>query len=62
MDEQKKKSAALLLLGAVASFCLTMAPIFGIKILFGGVPGAIARRLRAAWRYPAAAGEGGQPT
>ena len=39
MDEQKK-SAAPLLLGAVAVILgLTMAPIFGIMILFGGVLG-----------------------
>lgn len=40
MDEQKKKSAAPLLLGAVAVILgLTMAPVFGIMILFGGVLG-----------------------
>lgn len=40
MDEQKRKSAAPLLLGVVAVILgLTMAPIFGIMILFGGVLG-----------------------
>lgn len=63
MDE-KKKSAAPLLLGAVAVILgLTMAPIFGIMILFGGVLGGDSAKAAcrpASASAPAAAGEGGQ--
>lgn len=65
MDGQKKKSAAPLLLGAVAVILgLTMAPIFGIMILFGGVLGgdsakAACRPASASASATAAAGEGG---
>lgn len=65
MDEQKKKSAAPLLLGAVAVILgLTMAPVFGIMILFGGVLGgdsakAACRPASASASAPAAEGEGG---
>ena len=64
MDEQKKKSAAPLLLGAVAVILgLTMAPIFGIMILFGGVLGGDSAKAAcrpASASASAAAGEGGQ--
>lgn len=66
MDEQKKRSAAPLLLGAVAVILgLTMAPIFGIMILFGGVLGgdsakAACRPASASASATGAAGEGGQ--
>jgi surface antigen len=64
MDEQKK-SAAPLLLGVVAVILgLTMAPIFGIMILFGGVLGgdsakAACRPASASASATGAAGESG---
>lgn len=64
MDEQKRKSAAPLLLGVVAVILgLTMAPIFGIMILFGGVLGGDSAKAAcrpASASASAAAGEGGQ--
>lgn len=64
MDEQKK-SAAPLLLGVVAVVLgLTLAPVFGIMILFGGVLGgdsakAACRPASASASAHGAAGEGG---
>ena len=62
MDE--KKSAAPLLLGVVAVILgLTLAPIFGIMILFGGVLGGDSAKAAcrpASASASAAAGEGGQ--
>ena len=64
MDEKKKSAAAPLLLGAVAVILgLTMAPIFGIMILFGGVLGGDSAKAAcrpASASAPAAEGEGGQ--
>lgn len=63
MDE-KKKSTAPLLLGAVAVVLgLTMAPVFGIMVLFGGVLGgnsANAACRPASASASATEGEGGQ--